>query len=177
MTIQVFTIFLLTYTTIPSSNKLANSIETKIKKPSSENLSDSSRKLLIVNRITGISNRDWRKQVNQLKRPFNDWLSDTPTNVVTCKLFCKTGYHLQIRRDGVVCGTMDRKSKYSECNIKSCISTRININRIRRAKALYTAKNFEHAVQQDLTKLFNVVNNIAEHCRTCNCRLHQFQEC
>ena len=171
MTIQVFTIFLLTYTTISPSN-----IETKIKKPPSENLADSSRKNLIVNRITGISNRDWRKQVNQLKEPFNDWLSDTPTNVVTCKLFCKTGYHLQIRRDGVVSGTMNRNSKYSECNIKSCISTRININRIRRAKALYTAKKIEHAVQQDLTKLFNVVPNIAEHCRTCNCRLHQFQE-
>lgn len=116
MTLQVFTIFLLTHTTIPSSDIHANSIATKFKEPSSENLADSSRKDLIINGITGkITNRDWRNQVNQLKWPFNDWLSDTPTNVVNCKLFCKTGYHLQIRRDGVVSGTLNEKSKYSEC--------------------------------------------------------------
>ena len=116
MTSQVFIIFLLTHTTIPSSNTLANSIQTKLKKPSLENLADSSRNDVIINGITGkTTNRDWRKQANQLKLPFNDWLTDTPTNAVKGKLFCRTGYHLQIRRDGVVSGTLNQNSKYSEC--------------------------------------------------------------
>ncbi len=113
MILQVLLLLLFTQTTLTYKNEVANTVWTKFKNSSSENLSD--RKDLIINGITGkITNHDWRKQVNQLTWPLNSWQSGAPTNVVKCKLFCKTGYHLQIRRNGVVSGSLNQKSKYSK---------------------------------------------------------------
>jgi hypothetical protein len=117
MTLQAFFLLLLTQTTLSSTNGLVNTIWTKFKNSTIEN--PSNRKDLIINGITGkITNRDWRKQVNQLRWPLNGWLSDAPTNVIKCKLYCRTGYHLQIRRNGVVSGSLNQKSKYSKCMIR-----------------------------------------------------------
>ena len=61
-----------------------------------------------------MGNRDWRGEVNELTWPLKGWLTGRPTNAIRCKLFCKTGYHLQIHRNGVVSGTLNYKSKYSK---------------------------------------------------------------
>ena len=114
ISLQVIFVLLFTQTTVLIANAMANGITTKFPNPSSENSSD--RQNLIINGITGkITNNDWRKQVNEVEWPLNGWLSSSPTNVVRCKLFCRNGYHLQIRRNGVVSGTLNQNSKYSKC--------------------------------------------------------------
>ena len=37
-----------------------------------------------------------------------------PTTSTHCKIFCRSGYHLQILPNGVVKGTLDRDSKYGK---------------------------------------------------------------
>ena len=73
---------------------------------------------LIVDSITGkITNFDWKKRVSQASWPLNAWLSDAPTNTIKCRIFCRSGYHLQIRPNGVASGTLDQKSKYGKCTL------------------------------------------------------------
>lgn len=111
--LQAYITVLLARSTLSLTTSATNTVAYG-KESSSQNVSD--QKALIINGIKGIiTNRDWRNQVNQVQWTRNGWLSNTPTNVIKCKLFCKTGYHLQIRRNGVVSGTMNQHSRYSKC--------------------------------------------------------------
>ena len=46
-------------------------------------------------------------------------ITKRPTATTHCKIFCRSGYHLQILPSGVVKGTVDQGSKYGELNIVS----------------------------------------------------------
>lgn len=41
-------------------------------------------------------------------------LTKKPTNRVLCKIFCRSGYHVQILSNGLVRGTVNQSSKYSK---------------------------------------------------------------
>jgi len=41
-------------------------------------------------------------------------LTKKPTNRVMCKIFCRSGYHVQILSSGIVRGTVNQSSKYSK---------------------------------------------------------------
>ena len=105
---------------LASSKQSGNTVRSKRKTVSRKNSSNHFRNDLTNNGITArITNRDWRKEVNELKPfPFNGLLTDLPTNVIKCRLFSKTGYHLQMRANGAVYGTLNQNSKYSKCTIK-----------------------------------------------------------
>ncbi|XP_046848100.1 uncharacterized protein LOC124441678 [Xenia sp. Carnegie-2017] len=64
------------------------------------------------------TNEDWRRQVHEMPWPVNAFIV-VPTNIVRGKLYCKTGYHLQIRRNGMVSGTMNRNSIYTLFELQS----------------------------------------------------------
>lgn len=46
-------------------------------------------------------------------------ITKRPTATTHCKIFCRSGYHLQILPSGVVKGTVDQGSKYGKLNIVS----------------------------------------------------------
>ena len=41
-------------------------------------------------------------------------ITKLPTTTTQCKIFCRSGYHLEILPNGVVRGSVDQDSKYSE---------------------------------------------------------------
>ena len=41
-------------------------------------------------------------------------ITKRPTNTIHCKIFCRSGYHLQILPGGSVRGTVDQGSKYGK---------------------------------------------------------------
>ena len=47
-----------------------------------------------------------------VKRQRIHMITETPTNSIRCKIFCRSGYHLEILPSGVVKGTIDQESKY-----------------------------------------------------------------
>jgi len=44
-------------------------------------------------------------------------ITKRPTATTHCKIFCRSGYHLQILPSGVVKGTVDQSSKYGKPNV------------------------------------------------------------
>ena len=44
-------------------------------------------------------------------------ITKRPTATTHCKIFCRSGYHLQILPSGVVKGTVDQSSKYGKLNM------------------------------------------------------------
>jgi len=46
-------------------------------------------------------------------------ITKRPTATTHCKIFCRSGYHLQILPSGVVRGTVNQSSKYGKPNIVS----------------------------------------------------------
>lgn len=44
-------------------------------------------------------------------------ITKRPTTSTHCKIFCRSGYHLQILPNGAVKGTVDQGSKYGECRL------------------------------------------------------------
>ena len=76
----------------------------------------SSPKQLIIESIKRkITHLSWKQRVSKVKWSATSiWLSDLPTNTIKCRIFCRSGYHLQIRRNGAVSGTLFQNSKYSK---------------------------------------------------------------